>query len=288
MSKGASLARIAVLYLAAAGAGLAWLLVGPATPWLVLDTLLADVVATLVVFAGSRLWGSSSCYDAWWSVAPPLLLAWWWVERDPGADPVRLGLVALVVGLWAVRLTANWAITYPGLPHEDWRYPLLRARAPRAALLVDLTGVHLVPTLQVFLATLPVLVVTRSAREVGWLDALALVVGLGAVLLQHVSDRQLHRFTRARTPGQVLDTGPWAWSRHPNYFGELLFWVSVALFGLAAAPDLWWWVLPGPVLVLAILLGASIPMMDARSLERRPGYQEVIDRVPALVPRPPR
>ena len=129
---------------------------------------------------------------------------------------------------------------------------------------------------------------TRSDRAWGLLDVVALVVGVGAVLLQLVSDTQQHRFARTKQPGESLTTGLWAWSRHPNYLGEILMWTSLALFGLSAAPDQWWWQVLGVVAMVAMFLGASIPMMEQRSLERRPGYQDVIDRVPMLLPRPPK
>ena len=56
----------------------------------------------------------------------------------------------------------------------------------------------------------------------------------------------------------------------------------------SALPGAWWWQVIGVVGMTAMFLGASIPMMEQRSLERRPGYQDVIDRVPMLLPRPPR
>ena len=129
---------------------------------------------------------------------------------------------------------------------------------------------------------------TRSTRDVGWLDAVALVLGVGAVVVELVADLQMHRFVRRREPGQVMDRGLWAWSRHPNYFGELTFWFACALFGLAASPADGWWLFLGWVAMLAMFLGASIPMMERRSLERRPGYADVVARVPRLLPRPPR
>ena len=62
----------------------------------------------------------------------------------------------------------------------------------------------------------------------------------------------------------------------------------MALFGVAASPGDWWWLFVGVVAMVAMFLGASIPLMEKRSLERRPHYQAVIDRVPKLIPRPPR
>jgi len=289
MSKGRSLALVAAAYVAAAAVALAWLWRGPGTGRLWLDTLVADLLATLVVFGFSRRFRNSSFYDAYWSVVPVLLLAYWWAHGAAPADQARNWLLAIVVVLWAVRLTANWVVAFPGLHHEDWRYPLLRARAGRWELLADLVAIHLVPTLQVFLAMVPAYVaLTRPDPGVPWLAWTAFGLGVAAVVLELVADVQLHRFVARREPGQVMDRGLWSWSRHPNYFGEFAFWFAVALFGVAASPADAWWLFAGAGGILAMFLGASIPMMEARSLERRPGYGDVVERVPRFLPRPPR
>ncbi|OBJ49288.1 hypothetical protein A9W95_02500 [Mycobacterium sp. 1423905.2] len=267
----------------------AWLVWGPSTGRLWLDTLIADVVATLTVFVFSRVYRNSSCYDAYWSVIPPLLTFYWWSQAGSGVDPVRCWLVAGLVLLWAVRLTGNWVYGFPGLHHEDWRYPMFRQRAGRWEAVADLVAIHLIPTVQVFVAMLPVYVcVTRAGRDIRWLTVTAFVLGVAAVTLEFFADLQLHRFVRTRRPGEVMDRGLWSWSRHPNYFGEFSFWFALALFGVAAAPSDGWWLFIGALSMLGMFLGASIPMMEARSLQRRPRYREVIDRVPRFVPRPPR
>ncbi|WP_395659076.1 DUF1295 domain-containing protein [Nocardioides sp.] len=288
MTKAASLTRICVAYLAALAVACAWLAWGwSSSLWL--DALVADLLATLVIFGFSRYHHNSSFYDAYWSVVPPLLAGYWWAAGGLGVDDVRAWMVMTVVVVWAVRLTANWVVGWPGLEHEDWRYPMLRERAGRWGLLADLFGIHLFPTIQVFLGMLPVYVaVTRTGRDVGWLDVLALVLGLGAVALELAADTQMRRFVRDRQPGAVMDRGLWGWSRHPNYLGEIGFWFALALFGVATVPADAWWLFVGVLAMLAMFLGASIPMMEERSLERRPSYQDVIDRVPRLVPRPPR
>ncbi|GAA4376455.1 DUF1295 domain-containing protein [Nocardioides caricicola] len=287
MSRTRSLAHVLLAYVVAIGVGAAWLYAGPDTAYLWLDGLIADVLATLVIFGFSRFHHNSSFYDAYWSVIPPLLAVYWWSESDP--DELRAWLVCGVIVVWAVRLTANWVYTFPGLHHEDWRYPMVRANAGRFELVADLVGIHLVPTLQVFLGLVPAYVaLTQPGRAVGWLDWLAVAIGLGAVALELVADTQMHRFLRTREPGQVMDRGLWGWSRHPNYFGEISFWFALGLFGLAASPADWWWVFVGALAMLLLFLTVSIPMMEKRSLERRPSYQDVVDRVPKLVPRPPR
>jgi steroid 5-alpha reductase family enzyme len=285
--KTSSLTLVTVAYVVACAVAAAWLAWGPATRHLWLDTLIADVVATVVVFAFSRSFGNSSFYDAYWSVAPPVILGYWWSQTSNHG--VRSWLLAVVVFLWALRLTANWVSSFPGLHHEDWRYPMMREQAGRMEFVVDFVGIHLFPTLIVYAALVPGYVaLAHAGNGIGWLDAVAYVVGIGAVLLELVADTQLHRFTRNRKRGDVMDTGLWSWSRHPNYFGEFSFWVSLALFGVAAAPAAGGWACLGAVAILAMFLGASIPMMETRSLERRPQYQEVVDRVSRFVPRPPR
>ena len=289
IGKGQSLLRVGIAYLIAFGAGAAWLYLGPDTDHLWLDGLIADLIATAVVFVASRLHHNSSFYDAYWSVLPPLLVLYWWSEGGLDAGDLRPWLVLGVVLFWAIRLTGNWIYAFPGLHHEDWRYPMLRENAGKAEAVVDLMGIHVFPTLQVFLALVPAYVaVTRAGDDVGWLDGVAVVIGVASVVLSFESDRQMYRFARTRQPGQAMDQGLWAWSRHPNYFGEFGFWVSLALFGIATAPGDWWWQVLGVVGMFAMFEGASIPMMEQRSLERRPAYQDVIDRVPRFVPRPPR
>jgi steroid 5-alpha reductase family enzyme len=288
MSKSRSLALVGVAYLVAVGVAAAWLAWGPATGKLWLDTLVADVLATLVVFLFSRVYRNSSYYDAYWSVMPPLLTFYWWSQAGPGVDQLRCWLVAVLVTVWAVRLTANWVYGFPGLHHEDWRYLLFRERAGSWEFVVDLVAIHLIPTVQVFAGMLPVYVcVTHGGDDIRWLTVVALAVGLATVAIELVADVQLHRFVRDRHSGEVMDRGVWSWSRHPNYFGELSFWFALALFGVAASPSDAWWLFAGSLAMLGMFLGASIPMMETRSLQRRPGYQDVIDRVPRFLPRPP-
>ncbi|MGN6722625.1 MAG: DUF1295 domain-containing protein [Marmoricola sp.] len=289
MTKAASLVGVGLIYVIALAVATAWFVWGPDTRWLWLDGLIADVLATVVVFIASRIYRNSSCYDPYWSVIPPYLVVAWWISAGSVGDQARAVLLTIVVFLWAIRLTANWVQDWPGMHHEDWRYPMLKENAGSLEAVVDFSGIHLFPTLIVFLALVPAYaVVARPGHGVNWLDFVALFIGIAAPILQFVSDAQMRRFIATREPGQAMDRGLWAWSRHPNYFGEISFWVALALFGIAGAPGDWWWLVLGAIAMVAMFEGASIPMMERRSLERRPSYQDVIDRVPRLVPRPPR
>jgi steroid 5-alpha reductase family enzyme len=288
-SRGASLGIVTVAYVIAIAVGAAWLVWGPSTDRLWLDALIADVLGTLVIFAFSRAYRNSSFYDAYWSVVPPLLLFYWWWESAPYIDALRCTLVTVVVMLWAIRLTGNWIRSFPGLHHEDWRYPMFKERAGRFEVLADLFAIHLIPTLQVFAGMVPVYVaVTRPNTGLVWLAWVATAVGIAAVVLEYVADQQMYDFAKTRKPGEAMTRGLWGWSRHPNYFGEFSFWLSLGLFGVATSPGDWWWLLAGAAIMLALFLFASIPMMEERSLSRRPDYQQTIDTVSKFVPRKPK
>jgi len=283
-----SFATVGAAYAAALGAAIATgALLGSDSP--VLTVLAADLVATLVIFGASLWLANSSMYDAYWSAAPPVI-ALYWASAPSGshADPARQALVLALVFAWGIRLTWNWARGWPGLHHEDWRYRQLRENEIAPYWLVSLTGIHYFPTLQVFLACLPLYAALAiGAAPLGPLDAVAALVTAGAIVLETTADEQLRRFSLSATEGQICERGLWAWMRHPNYLGEILFWWGLWLFGVAAAPG-WYWSAVGPLAITAMFLWVSIPMLERRNLARRPGYAEVMKRVPVLLPRRPR
>ena len=276
---------VAVAYATAIGTG--WLVaaaIGGDRPVLALG--LGYLASALVIFVWSTALDNGSMFDAWWSVLPPAAAVWLAAQHVVGVPGLRIALVLVVVGVWAVRLTSNWARDWPGLDHEDWRYLDMYTNGPKV--LVSLLGVHLFPCVIVFLgsiALVPALV--WGTDPVGVLDWVAFALGLGAAALEFVADEQMRRFRKVKQPGQVMDRGLWAWSRHPNYFGEWCFWCALFLFALAADPA-WWWTVVGPLAMLAMFVFASIPMLDRRSTERRPEFAAYAARTPALVPRPPR
>jgi steroid 5-alpha reductase family enzyme len=149
---------------------------------------------------------------------------------------------------------------------------MLYRETPAPKWAISLFGIHLFPTVQVFLGCLALVpALAYGGDGLGLLDAIALVVTGGAILLETVADAQMRAFARTKQPGDIMTDGLWAWCRHPNYLGELGFWWGLWLFAIAAA-DGWWWTVIGPLAMTAMFQWASIPMLDRRSTERRPGY----------------
>ena len=281
--KSEALVRVTVVYVIALFVAGLVLIISTAEPlW---RALWADLAATLVVFGASRWHRNSSFYDAFWSVIPPVLMLWWMVVGS-SASTIREMLVLALLLFWATRLTCHWAYYWPGLHHEDWRYGMLREQAGRNAFAVDLMGVHVFPTIQVFLGMLPVYAVTVIGDQpLNVIDGLAALVMFAAITLQMTADVQLHAFAAQAKPGDTLETGLWSRSRHPNYLGEIGMWVGLALFGLAAYPQGAGWVGLGALAMILMFRYASIPMMEKRSLARRPEYADTMARIPMLLPR---
>jgi steroid 5-alpha reductase family enzyme len=287
-SRAAGFALVTLTYVVAAGAAL---YAAETAPFGLAITLgLASLVMTLVCFAASFVAKNSSYFDPYWMVAPPLSCAWLASEAHPGASVARTAIVTALVTVWAVRLTVNWIRTWGGPGHEDWRYVEIQKRTGRLYWLASLVAIHLFPAFLVWVGSLALVpAIATGTNELGWLDVVATIVTGGAIAIEATADEQLRRY-RARasgTAGAIMEEGLWAYSRHPNYFGEISFWVGLFLFGLAADRGAWGCVV-GPLAMIALFVFGTIPMMEKRSLERRPAYADVQRRVSMLVPLPRR
>jgi steroid 5-alpha reductase family enzyme len=117
-----------------------------------------------------------------------------------------------------------------------------------------------------------------------WLDSLGIFVWVVGFTFESVADWQLARFkSNPANKGRVMDRGLWAFSRHPNYFGEFLVWWGIFLITLST-PDSWWTIL-SPVIITAVLLKMTgIPLTEKALIEKRPEYSDYIQRTNAFVP----
>lgn len=269
-SKSCSIALIAAIYLLSIAAGifLFFRLTAVAVPplWAL---FCADVLATIVIWLFGLLYENVSVYDPYWSVFPPVAFLLWAFYTHTWSLPVVLVLVAS--WYWGWRLTRNWAITFKGIAHEDWRYTQYRSKHPAIFHIINFFGLNMMPTLVVFLAMLPALLLYNQGLSANLLTWLGFLVCLTAPTIQLIADKQIHDF-RAAHPGQYCNVGLWKRGRHPNYFGEILFWwgmwvMYASLFGFN-------WLILGPIAMTALFLGISIPLMEKRQLKNKPGYAE--------------
>ena len=274
MKRSLSIAIIAAVYAVAAWAGFlvfGWAAAAMAELWAL---LLADAVATVITWFFGLVFRNVSVYDPYWSVAPPVMFTAWAVYKGCFTLPVVLLLIA--VWYWGIRLTGNWAYTFKGLDHEDWRYTRYReTQSPLVFHLINFFGLNMMPTLLVFACMLPGFGLFDAsgagAASANWLTWLGFIVCLSSATIQLVADTQIHRFRNAH-PGQYCNVGLWKHGRHPNYFGEVQMWWGVWLM-YASLRGIDWLIL-APVAMTALFLFISIPMMERRQLEHKPGYSE--------------
>ena len=242
--------------------------------WMI-NLLIADVVATIVVFIFSLVFKNASVYDPYWSVQPIVILALL-------VDEVNLTVILTlaVVFLWAVRLTANWAYTFKNMYHQDWRYTMLKEKTKKFYPVINFLGIHLVPTLIVYGCTLPAAYLVVSAHQPGFGLAFYLI-SLLAVILQLVSDIQMHKYRKNRaTP--FIRNGLWKYSRHPNYLGEILMWWGIGIACTIAVPTSWY-LLIGALANTLLFTFVSIPMAEKRQ-GKKEGFEEYKKETNYLLP----
>ena len=266
-SKAKSIIVITVIYILAAALGVAVFMSLRYLTWISL--LIADVAATVFVFVFSVIFKNASVYDPYWSVQPIVIVAGIALKTNIAAPATILILIPIVY--WGIRLTGNWAYVFEGLNHQDWRYTKLQKDTGKFYPLINFLGIHLMPTLIVYLTTLPAVYVTQYQLRANAGSYIGAAVCIGAATLQLVADIQMQRYRKSGQHG-LIRTGLWKHARHPNYLGEILMWWGVAIQAISVMPDHWWFA-AGALANTILFLTVSIPMADKRQSEK-PGYAE--------------
>ena len=204
---------------------------------------------------------------------------------DPSA---RAWLVAGMVFLWAGRL-GSFLFMRISRDGGDGRFDAIKQSLPRFLMTWTLQGLWVLLTLACALAAI-------TAQQPVSLDGFALLgslIWLAGFSIEVRADREKNRFRAdPANRDRFITTGLWAWSRHPNYFGEITLWVGVAVVAVPVLSGWQYATLISPVFVYVLLTRISgIPLLAARGQKKwgqDPAYQAYLERTPVLVPRPPR
>jgi len=206
-------------------------------------------------------------------------------------SPARSGrswlLLAMVV-VWALRLSL-FLYRRIHAAGEDARFREIKVSFPRFLLTWTLQGVWASISLAGALAA------TTAGAGVpvgGWAGAGFIVWAFGFVF-EVIADGQKSRFkANPANAGKFINTGLWSWSRHPNYFGEIVLWIGVAMVALPTLAGWRWVALISPVFIAVLLMRVSgVPMLEARADEKwggQPDYEAYKAGTPVLIPGPPK
>lgn len=254
--------------------------------------VLGNLGILLAVFVA--LWALSvrlkdaSIVDIAWGPACALPALLTYVRAD-GADP-RASLLTGLVGLWALRLAAHLARR--NLGHgEDYRYGAMRKKQGSDAAFARWSLVY-VFGLQCAIAwfvSLPVQIGQiggdGSLGPLAYFGILLFAIGL---FFETVGDHQLTEFKKdPANKGRLMTRGLWAWTRHPNYFGDACVWTGLTLIALEA-PFGWTTVL-SPLLMIHFLHNVSGKALLERGMEKKyPEYTEYRRKTSGFFPMPPR
>lgn len=239
---------------------------------------------TAVWLLGTAL-RNHSLMDIAYPLAPwaALVAAWLALGADGSAHTLALLGCATV---WSWRLAGYLALRY--LPHgEEARYAKWRQRGGASWWWWSYFQIHLTQGVIVWIWTWPLALALGTSGPLSawaWLGLVAWAVGF---VFEAGGDLQMHRFrSNPALKGQVMDRGLWAWSRHPNYFGEAMTWLGYGLFALAAP---WGWIgLPAVLMVFWFMnRGSALSMTERYMVKTKPGYADYMARTPAFFPRPP-
>jgi steroid 5-alpha reductase family enzyme len=226
----------------------------------------------------------ASIIDIFWG---PLFVAIAWVLLATAGEPsLRPYLVTLLTTLWGLRLAYHLAAR--NLGHgEDRRYQLWRQHGGENWWLKTYYRIYLFQGAIALVVATPIAAAFYRPEGFGLLNALGVLVWAGGFVFEMLADIQLTRFKAdPSNRGRILDTGLWALSRHPNYFGDALQWWGLGLVAVSAST---WWALIGPIAMTAVFLGISNAVLERGMQKRHPAYEAYIAATPKFFPRlPPR
>ncbi len=200
----------------------------------------------------------------------------------------RAVIVGAMVWIWALRL-GSFLFRRVRRDGRDGRFDKIKTNPLRFFMAWTIQGLWVLLTLAAALA-----IITGEGREpIGWLAGVGIALWVGGFAIEVTADQQKSIFKKnPDNEGRFITSGLWAWSRHPNYFGEIVLWTGIAVMALPVLSGWQWVTLISPVFVTLLLTRVSgIPMLEARAEKRwgdDPEFRSYTERTPVLVPRPPR
>jgi steroid 5-alpha reductase family enzyme len=245
--------------------------------------LVVAAVAFSFLWLVSLVLRDASIVDIFWGPGF-ILIGAYYAMTVSGAPTFRGLLVLALVTVWGLRLALH--IGFRNIvAGEDFRYRKWREEAGSNFWWISLFKVFLLQALLLWIVSSPLLLAHLvGGKSITSTDGVGVSLWGFGFFYEAIGDWQLRRFKKdPANSGQVMRSGLWSLSRHPNYFGEAVLWWGIALI---AFPTGGWLSFISPMMITFLLLKISgVVMLDTAMVERRPDYADYIATTPAFVPR---
>ena len=209
------------------------------------------------------------------------------VALSPVVDGRSWLLLGMVV-VWALRL-GTFLFRRIQAAGEDRRFREIKPSFPRFLLTWTLQGIWVSFSMAAALAA----ITSQTRQDLGIFALIGFLVWAFGFGFEIIADSQKSRFkAKSENAGKFIHNGLWSWSRHPNYFGEIVLWVGVAIVALPILVGWQWVTLISPFFIALLLTRISgIPMLEKRADEKWGGqadYEAYKASTSVLIPRPPK
>ncbi|HEV2651207.1 MAG TPA: DUF1295 domain-containing protein [Rhizomicrobium sp.] len=250
-----------------------------------LITLVLAFAMMTAAWVLSRRLNDVSIVDILWAPAFAVLAI---VSALVTGVSMRGFIVLVLVEVWAVRLGSHIYARWRRLGHEDYRYTEIRRKRGGNFAVTSLWWIFWMQAALLWVISWPLQAALVYRNPLNWLDGVGTALAIAGIAIEAVADVQLTRFRAdPANRNRVLDTGIWAWSRHPNYFGDFTLWWGFFLLAIAAGGP--WWLILSPIAMSALLVHYSgAGLMEDTIASRRPGYADYVRRTSLFVPLPPK
>jgi len=254
-------------------------------------TLLITILAFICLWLVQIKSKDAGVVDIYWGPGFAVIV-FIYVASHPNMT-LWLWIIAIITATWSLRLGIHMGVRHLKSDDEDRRYALMRRNNGKSFWWASL--------FKVFLLQAAVMWIIASSQHAAFLNTensnqpinlLLFLLGLGLFVtgftLETLADYQLSKFKiESQNAGKTMTQGLWAWSRHPNYFGEMVLWWGIGLCGFAVSST--WWAFVGPALLTFLLLRVSgVTLLEQHLLPEKEGYEAYMKNTSRFIPLPPK
>lgn len=234
----------------------------------------------------SLVFKKENIYRLFWNIVPTYSAILFSIKLNIICNGFVI-VMLVAVALWTVTSIINWLFQYQENDKDNLKYNSLKEKHPHTWWLIIFLLYILLPTGALLIGMLPSLLYIASfTTEVmptlsTWLGLLFIVIG---IIIKLLASCQKLKYNHQDKNEEFIQIGLWKKSRHPDYFGELLFWVGIFLMGSSFYGDNTWVTIFSPIIMFLYLVAFNLRLEEASLLKNNPSYKVYLEKTNQLFP----